>query len=137
MEATLPCSKKCVTLQKKKAEQTLIEREKTMARPLDGIGLLTYFRRLKLSKEAQKLVTEIRNSPPSRTPGARRGKSRWPKGAASESSPIRLPSANSCEPIWPIGDPLPKREVCCFSRNRQGILRSPLPCGPGRKWCGN
>src|SRR6266566_3432015 len=67
-----------------------------MARPLDGIGLLTYFRRLKLSKEAQKLVTEIRNSPPSRTPGARRGKPRWPKGAASESSPIRLPSANPC-----------------------------------------
>jgi len=44
-----------------------------MARPLDGIGLLTYCRRLKLSKEAQKLVAEIRDSPPSRTPGARRG----------------------------------------------------------------
>src|SRR6266567_3987536 len=43
-----------------------------MARPLDGIGLLTYFRRLKLSKEAQGLLAEIRNSPPSRTPGARR-----------------------------------------------------------------
>lgn len=44
-----------------------------MARPLDGIGLLTYCRRLKLSKEVQKLVAEIRDSPPSRTPGARRG----------------------------------------------------------------
>ena len=44
-----------------------------MARPLDGIGLLTYCRRLKLSKEAQQLVKEIRDSPPSRTPGARRG----------------------------------------------------------------
>ncbi len=43
-----------------------------MARPLDGIGLLTYFRRLKLSKEAQGLLAEIRNSSPSRTPGARR-----------------------------------------------------------------
>jgi putative transposase len=44
-----------------------------MARPLDGIGLLTYFRRLKLSKEAQELLADIRNAPPSRTPGARRG----------------------------------------------------------------
>ncbi len=44
-----------------------------MARPLDGIALLTYFRRLKLSKEAQELLTHIRQSPPSRTPGARRG----------------------------------------------------------------
>ena len=44
-----------------------------MTRPLDGIALLTYFRRLKLSKEAQELLTHIRQSPPSRTPGARRG----------------------------------------------------------------
>jgi putative transposase len=44
-----------------------------MTRALDGTALLTYFRRLKFSKEAQKLVTEIRDSPPSRTPGARRG----------------------------------------------------------------
>ncbi len=34
-----------------------------MVRPLDSIGLLTYFRRLKLSKEAQELLAEIRNSP--------------------------------------------------------------------------
>jgi putative transposase len=44
-----------------------------MARPLDGIALLTYFRRLKLSKETKELLTDIRTSPPSRTPGARRG----------------------------------------------------------------
>lgn len=44
-----------------------------MIRPLDGTALLTYFRRLHLSKEAQKLLAEVRNSPPSRTPGARRG----------------------------------------------------------------
>jgi len=44
-----------------------------MARPLDGTALLTYFRRLKLSKEAQKLLVEVRTSPPSRTPGARQG----------------------------------------------------------------
>ncbi len=44
-----------------------------MTRPLDGIALLTYFRRLKLSKEAQELLTRVRTSPPSRTPGARRG----------------------------------------------------------------
>src|SRR5260370_37679476 len=47
--------------------------EQIMTRPLDGTALFTYFRRLKLSKEAQKLVAEIRDSPPSRTPGARRG----------------------------------------------------------------
>ena len=44
-----------------------------MTRPLDGIALLTYFRRLKLSREAQELLTHIRTSPPSRTPEARRG----------------------------------------------------------------
>ena len=44
-----------------------------MTRPLDGIALLTYFRRLQLSKEAQELLTRIRTSPPSRTPGAHRG----------------------------------------------------------------
>ena len=44
-----------------------------MTRPLDGIALLTYFRRLKLSKEAQELLTRVRTAPPSRTPGARRG----------------------------------------------------------------
>jgi putative transposase len=44
-----------------------------MARPLDNTALLAYFRRLKLSKEAQELLTHIRTSPPSRTPGARRG----------------------------------------------------------------
>ena len=31
-----------------------------MTKPLDGIALLTYFRRLKLSKEAQELLTNIR-----------------------------------------------------------------------------
>ncbi len=44
-----------------------------MARPLDGIALLAYTRRLKLSKETYELLTHIRSSPPSRTPGARRG----------------------------------------------------------------
>src|SRR5713226_309274 len=44
-----------------------------MTRPLDGIALLAYTRRLKLSKEAYELLTSIRSSPPSRTPGARRG----------------------------------------------------------------
>ncbi len=44
-----------------------------MAKPLDGIVLLAYFRRLGLSQEAQDLLIHIRTSPPSRTPGARRG----------------------------------------------------------------
>ena len=44
-----------------------------MAKPLDGIGLLTYCRRLKLSKETQAQLKVIRDSPPSRTPGSRRG----------------------------------------------------------------
>src|SRR6266487_4756794 len=45
----------------------------TMIRLLDGIALLAYTRRLKLSKETHELLTHIRSSPPSRTPGARRG----------------------------------------------------------------
>src|SRR5712692_3856293 len=44
-----------------------------MAKPLDGIALLAYFRQLKLSKKAQDLLIDIRASPPSRTPRARRG----------------------------------------------------------------
>ena len=44
-----------------------------MTKPLDGIVLLAYFRRLGFSKETQELLTHIRTSPPSRTPGARRG----------------------------------------------------------------
>ena len=44
-----------------------------MAKPLDGIALLAYFRRLGFSRETQELLIRIRSSPPSRTPGARRG----------------------------------------------------------------
>ena len=44
-----------------------------MAKPLDGVALQAYFRRLDLSQEAQSLLIHIRNSPPSRTPGAWRG----------------------------------------------------------------
>jgi len=44
-----------------------------MARPLDGIGLLAYCRRQDFSRETQELLAYIRTSPPSRTPGARRG----------------------------------------------------------------
>jgi putative transposase len=44
-----------------------------MAKPLDGIALLAYFRRLGFSRETQELLLCIRSSPPSRTPGARRG----------------------------------------------------------------
>ena len=44
-----------------------------MARPLDGIVGLSYFRRLGFSKETQELLTHIRSSPPSRTPGNHRG----------------------------------------------------------------
>jgi hypothetical protein len=34
-----------------------------MTRLLDGIALLTYFRRLKFSKETQDLLIDIRESP--------------------------------------------------------------------------
>ncbi len=44
-----------------------------MTRPLDGIGLLAYCRRQGFSRETQELLARIRASPPSRTPGARRG----------------------------------------------------------------
>src|SRR5258707_8629026 len=44
-----------------------------MAKPLDGITLQAYVRRLGFSRETQELLTHIRSSPPSRTPGARRG----------------------------------------------------------------
>ena len=44
-----------------------------MAKALDGTALYTYFRRLGFSRETQALLVHIRSSPPSRTPGARRG----------------------------------------------------------------
>src|SRR5207244_12750294 len=44
-----------------------------MAKPLDGIALQAYFHRLGLSREKQELLARIRSSPPSRTPGSRRG----------------------------------------------------------------
>src|SRR5713226_3428710 len=44
-----------------------------MVKPLDGIGLLAYCRRQGFSRETQELLAHIRSSPPSRTPGARRG----------------------------------------------------------------
>src|SRR2546426_11210147 len=44
-----------------------------MRRPLDGIAFQTYIRRLGFSRDTQELLTHIRSSPPSRTPGARHG----------------------------------------------------------------
>ena len=38
-----------------------LEVKETMARPLDGIALLAYTRRLKLSKESYELLTRIRS----------------------------------------------------------------------------
>src|SRR5579875_307455 len=62
---------------------------------------------------------------------------RSPKEAESVSFPTLLRLANSCGHTWHIGEPLRSHEVRCFSRSRQGILHSPLPCGPGRKWYAN
>ncbi len=44
-----------------------------MAKPLDGIAFPAYVRRLGFSRETQEFLAHIRSSPPSRTPGARRG----------------------------------------------------------------
>src|SRR5215470_6269043 len=44
-----------------------------MGKPLDGLALQTYFRRLGIRQETQELLTVIRSSPPSRTPGSHHG----------------------------------------------------------------
>src|SRR5579859_1357355 len=44
-----------------------------MAKPLDGLALQAYFRRLGFHKKTQDLLETIRSSPPSRTPGSRAG----------------------------------------------------------------
>jgi putative transposase len=44
-----------------------------MTRPLDGIALQTYVRRLNLPKEAQDQLIAVRSSPPSRLPDSRAG----------------------------------------------------------------
>ena len=49
------------------------KKEQIMTRPLDGVALPAYFRRLGLGPEAQELLTHVRSSPPHRTPGSRAG----------------------------------------------------------------
>src|SRR3989440_10148752 len=66
----LPYKKGCARLQE---NVHYVGEEEAMAKPLDGIELLAYFHRLNFSKETQALLTSIRSSPPSRTPGARHG----------------------------------------------------------------
>ncbi len=44
-----------------------------MARPLEGTALLAYCRQFDFSQRTQELLTSIRSSPPSRTPGAHHG----------------------------------------------------------------
>jgi len=50
-----------------------VSKEQIMMRPLDGVALPAYFRRLGLGPEAQELLTRVRSSPPHRTPGSRAG----------------------------------------------------------------
>src|SRR6266496_4934263 len=50
-----------------------VREKETMAKPLDGVALPSYFRRLGYERATQDLLIHIRNSPPSRIPGARRG----------------------------------------------------------------
>src|SRR6266478_1834617 len=50
-----------------------VREKETMAKPLDGVALPAYFRRLGYERSTRDLLIRIRNSPPSRTPGARRG----------------------------------------------------------------
>src|SRR5256885_15654398 len=50
-----------------------VREKETMAKPLDGVALPAYFRRLGYERSTRDLLIHIRNSPPSRTPGARRG----------------------------------------------------------------
>src|SRR6266571_4373382 len=50
-----------------------MRQEQLMTRPLDGIALQTYFRRLNLQKEAQDQLIAVRSSPPSRLPDSRAG----------------------------------------------------------------
>src|SRR5258708_16339553 len=44
-----------------------------MEKQLDGIALQAYFRRLGIRQDTRELLTVIRSSPPSRTPGSRHG----------------------------------------------------------------
>src|SRR5712691_6938148 len=50
-----------------------MRQEPFMTRPLDGIALQTYVRRLNLQKEAQDQLIAVRSSPPSRLPDSRAG----------------------------------------------------------------
>src|SRR5712692_984466 len=47
-----------------------VSKEQIMMRPLDGVALPAYFRRLGLGPEAQALLTRVRSSPPHRTPAS-------------------------------------------------------------------
>src|SRR5256886_15658653 len=50
-----------------------MRQEQLMTKPLDGIALQTYFRRLNLQKDAQDQLIAVRSSPPSRLPDSRAG----------------------------------------------------------------
>src|SRR3989440_4890723 len=50
-----------------------MRQEPFMTRPLDGIALQTYVRRLNLQKDAQDQLIAVRSSPPSRLPDSRAG----------------------------------------------------------------
>src|SRR5713226_8970330 len=69
----LPHMRNCAMLQEAFHFPIGLREEKTMARPLDGVALQAYFRRFGFPREARELLVHIRSSPPSRTPGARRG----------------------------------------------------------------
>src|SRR6266851_7651987 len=50
-----------------------VSKEQIMMRPLDGVALPAYFRRLGLGPATQELLIRVRSSPPHRTPASRAG----------------------------------------------------------------
>src|SRR2546421_4560889 len=50
-----------------------VEEENLMTKPLDGLALQAYCRRLGFSQKAQELIATIRTSPPNRNPHANHG----------------------------------------------------------------
>jgi putative transposase len=105
-----------------------------MTKPLDGIGLLTYCHRLRFPKETQELLASIRDSPPSRTPGARLGNMPvwYPSKKMqciikAESTKVEFPfllQAEYDQNILEVWDQPPS--IPLEYRDRRGYLQRPL-----------
>src|SRR5713226_6747995 len=95
-----------------------------MAKALDSTALYAYFRRLGFSRETQEVLIHIRSSPPSRTPGARRGN--MPVMHTADYFVFRYQSCGwiECKPAQELSR-LVEKQPNRYVQDSQGLWRCP------------